>query len=453
MEAMSKPRPERPFTKRIDSKLMHFHMQPRPDGQPCTVRFGWCSMNLVKEHHLIGGERTRHVEELEVQEQAVAHPVHGGPAVLGTKSACRRAIRRILMEVLPARIQYCDVDRNEQGGQWDEFVPADLVENIVAGVLSGGWGSYACEVWMHVEVTRVYSEAEELLLSCEAAAVAPSGSDSRRAPGAGDACPICMEELADGGVTGLPDCSHAFHRECILKWFEKAATCPCCRRDMMHYLTEAVITSALAFLSEIELVLDAARRANSSRRAIRRHRQRRAAPYSAQHDSNTLQKVIDMGITLRLTNIALPYTVQMEAHEGTRSVIGRSDHVIDIFIDIFIGTAITNSGRVDELARAFDSPFSVLNVGGIRRTHVFELTSYYCSNCDARHDLGSSDTPFIRNAQYSSEKTVSAASPESHPKNSTPLGLRRQQHRKYKARRRRRPHAPFQQESELRRWL
>jgi hypothetical protein len=253
-------------------------------------------MNLVKENHLIGGGRTRDVQELEVQEQEAAHPVHGGPAVLGTKSACRRAIHRILMEVLPANIQYCDSDihRSEQEGQC-EFVPAGLVESIVAGVLSGGWGSYACKVWMYVEVTRVYSEAEELLLSCEAAAVAPSGSDSRRAPGTGDACPICMEELADGGVTGLPDCSHAFHRECILKWFGKAATCPCCRRDMMHYLgrrqpadlnalTEAEISSALAFLSEIELVLDAVRRANSPRRAIRRHRQHRAAPYSAQHD-------------------------------------------------------------------------------------------------------------------------------------------------------------------------
>ncbi|KAK1662933.1 hypothetical protein QYE76_051092 [Lolium multiflorum] len=31
-----------------------------------------------------------------------------------------------------------------------------------------------------------------------------------------------------------------------------------------------------------------------------------------------------------------------------------------------------------------------------------ELTSYYCSNCDARHGLGSSDTPFICNARYSS---------------------------------------------------
>ncbi|KAK1603321.1 hypothetical protein QYE76_016673 [Lolium multiflorum] len=31
-----------------------------------------------------------------------------------------------------------------------------------------------------------------------------------------------------------------------------------------------------------------------------------------------------------------------------------------------------------------------------------ELTSYYCMNCDTRHGLGSSDTPFICNAHYSS---------------------------------------------------
>ncbi|KAK1685641.1 hypothetical protein QYE76_046489 [Lolium multiflorum] len=31
-----------------------------------------------------------------------------------------------------------------------------------------------------------------------------------------------------------------------------------------------------------------------------------------------------------------------------------------------------------------------------------EMTSYYCLHCDARHGLGSSDTPFICNAQYSS---------------------------------------------------
>jgi hypothetical protein len=34
---------------------------------------------------------------------------------------------------------------------------------------------------------------------------------------------------------------------------------------------------------------------------------------SARHSGAT-----DVGITLRVTNVALPYTVQLEAHEGTR---------------------------------------------------------------------------------------------------------------------------------------
>jgi hypothetical protein len=146
------------------------------------------------------------VHGLEGQEVEVAHPADSGPAVF---RACRDAIRQMLTEVLPALIQCYAVEE----GRWDEFVPAGLVERIVAeGAASGG--SYACEPWMHVEVTR------ELL---------PLREDGGAR--AGEACPICMEELADG-VTGLPGCSHAFHRECILEWFCKAWTCPCCRRDI-----------------------------------------------------------------------------------------------------------------------------------------------------------------------------------------------------------------------------
>ncbi|KAK1695364.1 hypothetical protein QYE76_012061 [Lolium multiflorum] len=44
---------------------------------------------------------------------------------------------------------------------------------------------------------------------------------------------------------------------------------------------------------------------------------------------------------------------------------------------------------------------SSMSVGSDEPTSS-ELTSYYCSNCDARHGLGSSDTPFICNARYSS---------------------------------------------------
>ena len=201
-------------------------MEPRPAGQPCTVRFRRCSVSFVSERHFIGGETTRtvdHNDRLRGMKLDVAHPVHGGPAVFRSKSACRGAILQILMKVMPPLLRYHAGSNVVGRRSLVEFVPAGLVEEIVAAGAEEG-KSYACNVWMHVEVTRVYSEVEELLLLCEAAAVAPSSGAALR-PGAGDACSICMDELGDG-VTGLPDCSHSFHRECILEWFDKSPTCP-----------------------------------------------------------------------------------------------------------------------------------------------------------------------------------------------------------------------------------
>jgi hypothetical protein len=91
----------------------------------------------------------------------VAQPIDG-PAVFW---ACHGAIRHMLMEAMPV----VNMDCTEEGRRWDELVPAGLVEGIVEGVAAGG-GSYTCDVRMHVEVTRVYSEAEELLFLCEAVA-------------------------------------------------------------------------------------------------------------------------------------------------------------------------------------------------------------------------------------------------------------------------------------------
>jgi hypothetical protein len=183
-------------------------------------------VSFVRERHFIGGEIMRiveHNDELEEQEQEVSHPVDGGG---------HGAIREMALGALTALIQYYDVDRTVEG-QWDELVPAGLVERIVQGAAGGG----SFDVSMDVEVTRVHSEAEELLHLCETVAGAPPDSARRLALGAGDACPICMDELADG-VTGLPGCSHAFHRECILEWFGKAPTCPCCRRDILSFCVE-----------------------------------------------------------------------------------------------------------------------------------------------------------------------------------------------------------------------
>ncbi|KAK1668475.1 hypothetical protein QYE76_056634 [Lolium multiflorum] len=55
-----------------------------------------------------------------------------------------------------------------------------------------------------------------------------------------------------------------------------------------------------------------------------------------------------------------------------------------------------------------------------------EMTSFYCLHCDTRHGLGSSDTPFICNAQYRRERTVSTSSSRYHPERRTTSLCRRQ---------------------------
>ncbi|KAK1610840.1 hypothetical protein QYE76_034513 [Lolium multiflorum] len=107
----------------------------------------------------------------------------------------------------------------------------------------------------------------------------------------------------------------------------------------------------------------------------------------------------------RLLTWALPF--------GNPSIAG-----IPPRIDEFKRTIVTQSvgwcDRIDVLTRTLDSPLGVLHVGRVDDPTSSELTSYYCSNCDTRHGLGSSDTPFICNAP--SGEDISTARPGNHPK-------------------------------------
>jgi hypothetical protein len=42
-------------------------------------------------------------------------------------------------------------------------------------------------------------------------------------------CSICMEDVDDEKIGGQLQCRHAFHNECIKKWFSKNTACPVCR--------------------------------------------------------------------------------------------------------------------------------------------------------------------------------------------------------------------------------
>ncbi|KAK1695348.1 hypothetical protein QYE76_012045 [Lolium multiflorum] len=66
-------------------------------------------------------------------------------------------------------------------------------------------------------------------------------------------------------------------------------------------------------------------------------------------------------------------------------------------LDLLAGLTESMSSPAPSTPRSASS----MSVGSDEPTSS-ELTSYYWSNCDARHGLGSSDTPFICNARYSS---------------------------------------------------
>ena len=44
-----------------------------------------------------------------------------------------------------------------------------------------------------------------------------------------DLCTICLNSLSSDEVYNIPECSHIFHTNCIIPWFRKNSTCPCCR--------------------------------------------------------------------------------------------------------------------------------------------------------------------------------------------------------------------------------
>lgn len=45
-------------------------------------------------------------------------------------------------------------------------------------------------------------------------------------------CCICFEEYHRGMVMKTLKCNHVIHYPCILRWYQKASTCPMCRCEI-----------------------------------------------------------------------------------------------------------------------------------------------------------------------------------------------------------------------------
>lgn len=47
-------------------------------------------------------------------------------------------------------------------------------------------------------------------------------------------CAICLEAFQQGELLIALLCSHAFHSECVTRWFQRSAQCPLCRTSQQH---------------------------------------------------------------------------------------------------------------------------------------------------------------------------------------------------------------------------
>ena len=76
-------------------------------------------------------------------------------------------------------------------------------------------------------------------------------------------CPICMEPLNNGAVNGnytIQQCSHVYHTECIMYWYQQNTSCPLCRVNTGIY---GVSDDYRVFRGRVKFLRNYARRKNA----------------------------------------------------------------------------------------------------------------------------------------------------------------------------------------------
>ncbi|TXG59088.1 hypothetical protein EZV62_016917 [Acer yangbiense] len=126
-------------------------------------------------------------------------------------------------------------------GKW-RAVLSQLYTDTMLTLTGGGGGGYStvnvlmqyiemvirCRRFVGV-MARENGGKEWMEVAASPAAVVALPSVEVIRGGGGVECVICKEEMREGrDVCELP-CEHSFHWICILPWFRKRNTCPCCR--------------------------------------------------------------------------------------------------------------------------------------------------------------------------------------------------------------------------------
>ncbi|KAF8657745.1 hypothetical protein HU200_059905 [Digitaria exilis] len=116
---------------------------------------------------------------------------------------------------------------------WHVFTPSVVAGFILRTVRKNEdqgmcGGHYRVAVDMDMQVKFVFNEPKALLSYCDENVMQTVD------PAIGDSCGICFDDLTNSNRTSpvnLP-CSHAFHSQCITRWFFKGTACPLCRQEL-----------------------------------------------------------------------------------------------------------------------------------------------------------------------------------------------------------------------------
>ncbi|XP_074572345.1 E3 ubiquitin-protein ligase ATL23-like [Curcuma longa] len=92
---------------------------------------------------------------------------------------------------------------------------------------------FAYKLWFAVPArpSLVASEGKAAagLSTAELDMIAGDGGGGAVVDGGQD-CAVCLEEMEEGQAARvLPECRHAFHRECVDRWLAGHRECPLCR--------------------------------------------------------------------------------------------------------------------------------------------------------------------------------------------------------------------------------
>uniref|UniRef100_A0ACD6AJY2 Uncharacterized protein n=1 Tax=Avena sativa TaxID=4498 RepID=A0ACD6AJY2_AVESA len=185
--------------------------------------------------------------------------------------------------------------------------------------------------------TMTYAEARALR----------EGSGKQGGDDAALECAVCLSEFEDEEkLRLLPECSHAFHPDCIGEWLAAHVTCPVCRRSLVPPEEKPADTAAEANGSQAEeqrpeVAIDVNReggeedeerreleRIGSLRRAVR---SRSGRPFSRAHSTgHSLSARLDGDLerfTLRLPEQVRREMMAAAGEESLRRTVGRSARI------------------------------------------------------------------------------------------------------------------------------